>query len=373
MPSAKLGDILTLKRGYDLPKARRLDGPVPIVSSSGITGFHNEPKVSGPGVVTGRYGTIGEVFFVEGDYWPLNTALYVQDFKNHNPRFVYYYLKNILKGTQSDKAAVPGVNRNDLHARVVNIPPESQHQKIVSILSAYDDLIENNRRRIHLLEEAARLLYREWFVYLRFPGHEHVPVHDGVPEAWGPVEISGLGEVITGKTPSTKNPDNYGSDIPFIKTPDIHGTPIVVFPSQYLSRQGADSQKNKYLSSGSIMVSCIGTVGAVAMNSSEAQTNQQINTIVPFSENLQFYTYFAARELKPLLEAMGGGATMTNVNKGKFESMEILLPCAELLDIFDRFCRPHFSMIENLLLQNYHLAEARDLLLPRLMNGEIPV
>ena len=159
----RLGDALTLKRGYDLPEYARITGEIPVISSSGITGTHNEAKVLGPGVVTGRYGTLGEVYYIENDFWPLNTALYVNDFHHNDPHFIYYFLRWILKNIQSDKAAVPGVNRNDLHAREVIIPSAIHEQRLIaSILSAYDDLIENNRRRMRLLEESARLLYKEY-------------------------------------------------------------------------------------------------------------------------------------------------------------------------------------------------------------------
>jgi type I restriction enzyme S subunit len=190
--TTRLGDFLTLQRGHDLPESRRQDGDVPVVSSSGITGRHSEAKAKSPGVVTGRYGTIGEVFFLEEDYWPLNTALYVTDFKGNVPRFTAYFLRNVLRDYQSDKAAIPGVNRNVLHDMRVLYPGLPVQCRIASILSAYDDLIENNRRRMGLLEEAARQLYREWFVRLRFPGHERVKIKAGVPEGW---ERKTLGEV----------------------------------------------------------------------------------------------------------------------------------------------------------------------------------
>jgi type I restriction enzyme S subunit len=110
-----LGDVLTLKRGYDLPGRDRVDGPIPIVSSSGITGYHAQKKCEPPGVITGRYGTLGEVYFMQQPYWPLNTALYVSEFKNTPAGFAAYLLKHSLEGTQSDKAAVPGLNRNVAH------------------------------------------------------------------------------------------------------------------------------------------------------------------------------------------------------------------------------------------------------------------
>jgi len=189
---AKLGDVLTLKRGHDLPEAVREPGPVPVVSSSGMTGYHNQPKVTGPGVVTGRYGTLGEVFFIDSDYWPLNTALYVCDFKGNNPRYLAYLLKETLQSYQSDKTAVPVVDRKVLHALDVRAGDRPTQDKIVDAVSAYDDLIDNNRRRMALLEDAARQIYKEWFIHLRFPGHKHVPILDGVPERWSRARLGDL-------------------------------------------------------------------------------------------------------------------------------------------------------------------------------------
>lgn len=135
----KLGSILTLKRGYDLPASRRVDGEIPIISSSGITGFHNERKAVGPGVVTGRYGTLGQVYYVEGDYWPLNTSLYVNDFKSCHPLMVAHLLKVLLKGIISEKAAVPGLDRNVLHTMIVPWPPEKLRSAFVEIVVDYQD------------------------------------------------------------------------------------------------------------------------------------------------------------------------------------------------------------------------------------------
>ncbi len=371
--TAKLGDVLTLKRGYDLPNRARKPGDVPIVSSSGVTGSHNVAKVAAPGVVTGRYGTLGEVFYLTEDFWPLNTSLYVQDFKGNHPRWISYFLKQTLGRPTSNKAAVPGVNRNDLHARTVRYPDTDTQKRIANILSTYDNLIENNRRRIQLLEQAARLLYKEWFVHLRFPGHEHVKIIDDVPEGWSQGVISDLGEVITGKTPSKKRASYYGGDIPFIKTPDMHGNSIVIQTEDRLTEEGANSQANKMLPPRSILVSCIGTVGAVSFNATTAQTNQQINAIIPKNEFLRYWTFFSAKDLKPLLEGVGGDVTMTNVNKTKFSGIQVIIPPPLLLETFNLIVAPMFDQLEMLLLMNKQSAQARDLLLPRLMNGEIAV
>ncbi|HRW91226.1 MAG TPA: restriction endonuclease subunit S, partial [Flavobacteriales bacterium] len=178
-----LGDVITLKRGYDLARHQRRPGPFPIVSSSGITDHHDEAKVKGPGVVTGRYGTLGEVYYIEDDYWPLNTSLYVQDFKGNDPRFVAYFLTQLNFGGQNAAGAVPGVNRNHLHVMRVSVPDLPTQRRIAGILSAYDELIANNQQRIAILEEMARALYREWFVRYKAPG-VRIPAGSQLPEGW---------------------------------------------------------------------------------------------------------------------------------------------------------------------------------------------
>jgi hypothetical protein len=161
----KLGDFIELKRGYDLPKKNREIGIVPLVSSAGESDFHSEAKVTGPGVVTGRYGTIGQVFYIETDFWPLNTTLYVKDFKGNNPLFVYYFLKTISYSDYSDKAAVPGINRNHLHQAEVKVPvdPKQQHD-IGKKLWALDSKIEINRQINQTLEFMAQAIFQSWFV-----------------------------------------------------------------------------------------------------------------------------------------------------------------------------------------------------------------
>jgi type I restriction enzyme, S subunit len=141
-----LGDCLTLKRGHDLPEANRLPGTIPIVSSSGITGFHNVKKANGPGLVTGRYGTLGEVYYIDEDYWPHNTALYVCDFKDNSARVLYFFLKHALQNAQSNNAAVPGLNRNVLHTLRVLWPPKQSRDD-------FDDFLEPLFRQLASLRQ----------------------------------------------------------------------------------------------------------------------------------------------------------------------------------------------------------------------------
>ena len=296
--------------------------------------------------------------------------------EGNNPRFVYYLLihnTGLIRGVGlGGGAATPILNKTSFSRVKLRVPPKRSWDGIASVLSAYDDLIENNRRRIQLLEQAVQLLYREWFVHLRFPGHEHVTIIDGVPEGWDKGTIVDLGQIITGKTPSTKTPENFGGNIPFVKTPDMHRSRIIVETEECLSERGVATQPKKTIPIGTILVACIGAkLGVVSITSCLCQTNQQINAVVPRKDYMAHYSLFVLIDIKPRLEAMGGGATMPNVNKTKFASIPILIPPLILLQEFEEFAKALFRQILLLHRQNSCLVNARDLLLPRLMNGEV--
>ena len=291
--------------------------------------------------------------------------------------FLYYFLRqpNVTRElTANAGGAANQANISPRDVERIELPPIDvrKQQSIADILSAYDDLIENNRRRIKLLEAAARQLYCEWFMRLRFPGHEHTKIVDGVPEGWCPGTVGDLGTIITGKTPSTKEADNFGNEVPFIKTPDMHEQSIILYADEMLSEKGAQSQVGKFLPEGAILVACIGAgIGAVSMTGIAAQTNQQINSVVPRQKDLLYYAYFALRDLKPRLAAIGGGATMPNVNKSKFSNLPIAIPKGQILREFHSSSAPMFEQMKTLHRQNHQLGGARDLLLPRLMDGRI--
>lgn len=298
---------------------------------------------------------------------------------DYDYEYVYYLLKNnIHKLKNLDSGTASGrenVSKSAFMGMELSVIKDKVTQKrIGSILSAYDDLIENNQKQIKLLEEAAQRLYKEWFVDLRFPGHDGVKVVDGVPEGWSRKQIFELGKIITGKTPNTSKQEYYGGSIPFVKIPDMHNCIYTISTESTLTKLGADKQKNNYIPENSIMVSCIGTVGLVNISSELCQTNQQINSIVLKNREDVYYLFFSMKMLKTLLDGVGSnGATMINVNKSKFSSIEILYPNAILRNKYFSIAKPYFRKIYYLSKQISSLREARDRLLPKLMSGEIEV
>lgn len=375
--NTRLGDVITLQRGHDLPESQRVAGTIPVVSSSGITGYHNEKKADGPGVVTGRYGTLGEVYFVEEDYWPLNTALYVRDFKGNDPRFVSYFLKNVLRGTRSDKAAVPGVNRNDLHELKVRVPDVQTQVAISEILAAYDDLIENNRRRSALLEAASRLLYREWFITLHFPRYELAGAARGIPDGWKRLALNECARFSSGGTPSKARSDYWEGDIPWVSSGELtalrlHRTALNI------TAEGADAG-SRLVPAGTILAVVRGMSLAkefrIGLTAREMAFNQDLKAIVsnPDVDNLfLFYALDAQRD--QIRDSAGDAAHGTKkLNSTVLEQLPILVPPEPLQRQFRDHVGTMHAQWDCLDAQNYRLRAARDLLLPRLMSGEIAV
>lgn len=340
-------------------------------------------KPIGGDILLTAVGTLGYCYLVkdeDGDfYFKDGNLIWFRKISDKvSPKYLSLYfrtnffqskLNSIAIGSSQKALTIKAIKQLKIH-----LPPIPTQQKIASILSAYYDLIENNLKRIRLLEEAAQNIYKEWFVHFRFPDYENVEFENGLPKGWEKKTIKDFGKVVTGKTPSTVNANFYGGNIPFIKTPDMHGNLFVIDTDVKLTKDGADTQANKNLPPYSVLVSCIGTAGVVSLNAEESQTNQQINSIVFEDRNKSYYTYFYCKSIKLLLEGLGSnGATMVNVNKGKFENIEIIIPKDAILNEFANICTPIFSQILNLLYQNQKLKEARDILLPRLMNRTIEV
>lgn len=293
--------------------------------------------------------------------------------------YIYYFLsqdkvKVQLAAKAGGTANQANISATHIQELVFPCPNIETQIRISNILKNYDDLIENNKKQIKLLEEAAERLYREWFVDLHFPGHEDVKIVDGVPEGWKKQKISEFGEIITGKTPSTTKEQYYGGNIPFVKIPDMHNCVYPIVTESTLTTEGANTQKNKFIPKNGIMVSCIATVGLVNIAIEPCQTNQQINSIVLHDEQDLYYTYFTMKRLKALLEGVGSnGATMTNVNKTKFGNLEVLYPSNNLRKDYFDYCNPIFEKIYALSIGVHKLSQVRDGLLPKLMSGEIEV
>lgn len=265
----------------------------------------------------------------------------------------------------------------------ISLPSINIQRKISYMLHKIEEKIHLNNQIISNLEELSSTLFKRWFVDFEFPDENGNPYKSSggkmvdselgeIPEGW---EVTNLEEIsidiITGKTPNTKQKENYGEDIPFIKIPDMHNNTYIVQTETYLSKKGSDSQYKKLLPKDSICVSCIATPGLVSITSVASHTNQQINTILPKVEDL-YFLYLDLKRKRNLIRELGsGGSTTLNLNKTQFGKINII-NCGKREKMnFNKICEPLFSKILLLQKSNIYLAKLRDSLLPKLLSGEI--
>ena len=365
----QLGDLITFQRGHDLPKTKMRSGEYPVVGSNGIIGYHNEYTTDAPSITIGRSGNVGKPFLYNGKSWSHNTTLYIKEYKNVEPIFIYYYLQTLDLGNYAGGSAVPTLNRNHIHTLNVSVPVEIEEQRqIASILSSLDDKIKLNSTINENLEQQAQAIFKSWFMDLE-------PFGGVMPDDWRIGTVLDLSkEIICGKTPSTRKKEYYGDYMPFITIPDMHNRVYTTTTERYLSELGANSQMKKTLPKNSICVSCIGTAGLVALVSTDSQTNQQINSIVPKEGYSSYYIFLLMQTFSEKINRLGqSGSTIVNLNKAQFGMMEALVPTVSSMNDFDSVAKPLFEKILANQQENQRLATLRDTLLPKLMNGEIDV
>lgn len=253
--SVPLGEVVTFQRGFDLPSRYRMTGDVPIVSSAGVTAHHNASMVDPPGVVTGRYGTIGKIYFVAEPFWPLNTTLYVRDFRGNDPRFVYYLLQRFDFASFSGKSGVPGVNRNDLHAESVTKPAEAREQlAIAAALSDVDALLNGLDRLIAKKRDLKQAAMQQLLTgQTRLPGFH------------GEWEVSSVGrefEIRLGKMLDAEK--NVGTPKPYIGNKAVQWGRIDATGLQTMPMSRADMERYR-LARGDLLVCEGGEVGRAAI------------------------------------------------------------------------------------------------------------
>ncbi len=373
-------DFITLQRGFDLPKKDMIEGDYPVVGSTSIIGYHNEYKEKPPGVITGRSGSLGTVQYINDEYWPHNTALWVKDFKGNHPRYVYYFLQTLNLGRFNSGVGVPTLNRNDLDKLEIGVHDFRSQQVIASILSAYDDLIENNLKRIKILEEMAQMIYKEWFVNFLFPGHEKVKMVKSelgmIPEGWQVKTIGEVVETLGGGTPSTKIAEYWDNgDVLWYTPSDItKNNKIFIRDSEKkITNLGLQKSSARMFPDYSVMMTSRATVGEFAINTIPACTNQGFITCVPTERLSAYYIYFLLKEMKEKIISLAGGATYKEINRTTFRKIQIIVPDKSIMDEFTSLLKPMMNLIKNLQIQIDNLRKTRDLLLPKLISGEIGV
>ena len=377
----KLERVLELHRGYDLPERERKEGNVPIISSSGYSGLHNDCKCDGENVITGRYGTIGEVFYHEGKCWPLNTALYVSDFKENNPKYVYYLLKYILKMSidGKDKSTVPGVDRNVLPQMEIPFCQDIKEQKeLIRILEKLDERIDLNRKINDNLQQQIRLLYNYWFTQFDFPDKNGNPykssggtmvwspiIHRDIPVYW---KVTKLLDIVSWESNSQPPKSEFIYEpkdgyIRFIQNRDYdsdnHQT-YIPYTKNLSTVDRFDILMDKYGDAGAVRYGIEGAFNVALGKINVNRPNFQ-EYIRSFLESDGVYSY---------LHNSCMASTRASLNESNLSMLNVVIPDEDTLSAFQLQIR---KIRESILLtndENLQLENLRNWLLPMLMNGQ---
>ncbi|PAU89557.1 type I restriction endonuclease subunit M [Pseudomonas sp. WN033] len=419
-----IGHQVTLQRGYDITKKDQKHGDFPVVSSGGISSFHNEAKVSAPGVVLGRKGSLGTVFYIDSDFWPHDTTLWVKDFKKNYPRFVYYFFRNMAPELKKMDvgAANPALNRNHVHPLPVIWPSAGSQRKIADFLGTLDDKIELNRQMNTTLEAMAQALFKSWFVDFDpvidnalaagneipeelvaraerrakaaqqpSPEHPHTlpaairqqfpdrfvftEAMGWVPEGWEAVSLENIVELIGGGTPKTSIEEYWGGDIPWFSVVDAPAKSdvFVLRTEKNITKLGLENSSTKLLPEGTTIISARGTVGKCALVGQAMAMNQSCYGVRGKSGIADYFVYYTILLRVSDLQQRGHGSVFNTITRDTFKSIPTPRCPVSLTIAFHNQVVESFSRIRANNQQIDCLAQLRDTLLPKLLSGQLRI
>ncbi|CAG9000602.1 MAG: hypothetical protein CENE_02602 [Candidatus Celerinatantimonas neptuna] len=413
-----IGEQVTLQRGFDITKKEQMEGNVPVVSSGGISSFHNMAKVSSPGVVLGRKGSLGTVYYLDKDFWPHDTTLWVKDFKGNNPYYVYCFFKGMSDALKKMDvgAANPALNRNHVHPLQVYWPKRSLQDEIVSIASVFDKKITLNRQINHTLEQMAQALFQSWFV-------DFDPVFDNALDAGIPIPAAlepraQRRRAVRSAPGFTPLPEDVRRLFPgaFVESPDPsvglsgwvpegwethpldqianfqNGLALQKFrpnseDDEFLPvlkiahlRQGytdgnekaqIDIKESCRVYDGDMIFSWSGTLLIDIWTGGNAALNQHLYKVTSEKYPLSFFLHWTKHHLARFQHiAAAKAVTMGHIKKGDLSDSICLIPSGNLVEKFNNIVDRYISQSINVRIQNRTLEELRDTLLPKLISGE---
>ena len=370
----RLGKVAPFKYGKAMTADKRILGEFNVFSSAGICG-KSETYLAKCGIVVGRKGSVGTVYYSDKPFFCIDTAFYIDDIDpQYSMKFLYYYMKLLHLERYNNDAAVPGLNRNLAEKLKISCPDLPTQERIANILSAYDDLIEINNRRIQLLEQAAQELYKEWFVRFRFPGHEKAKFENGLPEGWTVKRMNEFCYVTDG-THDTPKPTETG--IPLV-TGRCISSGFIDFNAAYnISQEDHEGiKKRSGLKSGDILFSNIGTVGNSCIVDYDREFS--VKNVIIFKpetmmDTVYLYYWMTSSIMQEIFSTQTNGASQQFVGLTFMRRYKLLVPKNDILDAFAKKILPFVEQKRILHQNNLNLAAQRDLLLPRLMSGKLEV
>ena len=383
----KLGEILELQRGYDLPSSQMKIGSVPVAGSNGVIGYHDTARGNYPCITVGRSGSVGKVHYYEQPTWAHNTALFVKNFKGNDPKYLYYFLKNLHLDEMFSKGSsvVPSLDRKVVHSLIVPFQEDKTCQKqIASVLSNIDRKIELNRAINQNLEAMAKQLYDYWFVQFDFPDEEGKPYKASggemvwneklkreIPQGWDVKTIGNCTTILLGGTPDTNDSSLWGDGYNWLNSGEVAEFPILS-SEKYITQKGLEKSSTVLVPKGSVTLSITRHLRPSIL-CIDACINQSVVAILENEILTNEYIYPLVNREIPRLMSLRTGAQQPHINKEIVEYINIVIPPQEILYAYIKKSKSLYKSIFINAQEIADLAKQRDELLPLLMNGQVSV
>ena len=387
----KLGNIAEFSNGVNFDKSAYAPG-VKLISVSNFGNrfypdYSELPEISADVVKENDYLQHGDIVFVRSngnkelvgrcmliDNPPTHTTYSgfcirarVKDTTRFNPKFLTYHFKHdgfrIAIAGNAVGANIQNLSQGRLSAYIAHIPPIETQRRIADVLSAYDDLIENNRKQIKLLEEAAQRLYKEWFVDLRFPGHEHIRIVDGVPEGWKKEPLSAIADVTMGQSPKSEFYNHIGEGLPFHQGVGTYGT-------RFVKNETYTTSYTRIAEAGSILFSVRAPVGRLNLTENRIAIGRGIAAL-NHKSRFQSFLFYMLKERFFKDNLVGNGSIFASISKDELLKQQFMIPLKDIMEQYDEAARNIDDKISGASKQIELLIYARDCLLPKLMSGEV--
>ena len=385
----KLGEILELQRGYDLPSSQMKIGSVPVAGSNGVIGYHDTARGNYPCITVGRSGSVGKVHYYEQPTWAHNTALFVKNFKGNDPKYLYYFLKNLHLDEMFSKGSsvVPSLDRKVVHSLIVPFQEDKTCQKqIASVLSNIDRKIELNRAINQNLEAMAKQLYDYWFVQFDFPNENGRPYKSSggemvwneklkreIPENWHSDNICLIADILSGGTPSKQIYEYWNcGHIPFFGPTDYNGSMFQLQTADKITESGLQHCSSSLFEENTIIITARGSIGKLVIVGTPMAMNQSCYALK--SKNKEYeYLYFLTIQLIESLKAKGSGSVFKSIIASDIENTMLCVANKRIISLFCNKVSPIMKQIKKNTQEMIHLTKQRDDLLPLLMNGQVSV
>ena len=351
-------------------------GMYPVIGGNGLRGYTGAYNFDGECAVIGRQGAYcGNVRFFSGKGYMTEHAVVTQPNRANNAKYLAYKLSGLSLGRFSGQAAQPGLSVTKLARLRIEMPPKWYQDKVASVLSAYDNLIEVNNKRIKVLEQMAENLYKEWFVRFRFPGYETAKFENGIPKGWRRGRISEFYTTSSGGTPSREYDEYYDDGtIPWIKTGELQDC-LLVDTEEKITEVAVKKSSAKFFPKDSVLMAMYGVnIGMLAYSTMDATCNQACCVFHDKGNiSTKHYLFQCLKSIRDYLLLISFGAAQQNLSQDLIKRVRIVMPDKETVIRFEQKIEPLYDETKHLLKANACLIRQRDLLLPRLMSGKLEV